>query len=331
VRAALLTAYGGTVELGERPDPEPEPEVTLVRVSAAPIVPLDLICASGTSYFGQQPLPYVPGVQGVGVVESSPDLPAGQRVWFATSAGMAPVDGSLAEWCAVRAADLIPITADVPDAAAAALGTSGIAAWMSLRWRARLRAGERVVVLGASGVVGQVALAVARHLGAGRVVAVCRSEAAAQQALGIGADDVVVLRPDEERTDLTGRLTAAAGGPADVVIDPVFGEPAAAAAMALGPGGRLVNIGGAAHDRAEFSSAALRGRSIDILGYTNNAISADQRADALTQVLTLAARGEVTVAHQVIALADCAQAWASASGSGRRVVVAIGADRQRNG
>ncbi len=323
MRAALLRAYGEPVELGEQPQPEPEPDETLVRVSAAPIVPLDLLCASGTSYFGQQPLPYVPGVQGVGVVVSSPDLPAGQRVWFATSAGMAPVDGSLAEWCAVRAADLIPITADVPDAAAAAIGTSGIAAWMSLHWRARLRAGERVVVLGASGVVGQVALAVARHLEAGRVVAVCRSEAAAQRAIEAGADDGVVLRPDEQRADLAGRLTAAAGGPVDVVIDPVFGEPAAAAALALGPGGRLVNLGGAAHDRAEFSSATLRSSSIDILGYTNNAISAEQRADALTSVLALAARGQVAVEHQVIPLADCAQAWVAAGRSGPRVVVAL--------
>ena len=134
---------------------------------------------------------------------------------------------------------------------------------------------------------------------------------------------MVVLQPYEERADLAGRLTAAAGGPVDVVIDPVFGEPAAAAAMALGPGGRLINIGGAASDRAEFSSATLRGRSIDILGYTNNAISAEQRADALTQVLTLAARGEVAVEHQVLPLADCAQAWASAGSSGYRVVVAI--------
>ncbi|HEV2931187.1 MAG TPA: zinc-binding dehydrogenase, partial [Propionibacteriaceae bacterium] len=180
-----------------------------------------------------------------------------------------------------------------------------------------------VVVLGASGVVGQVALAVARHLGAGRVVAVCRPEAATQRAIGAGADDVVVLRPDEDRTVLAGRLTAAAGGPVDVVIDPVFGEPAAAATMALGPGGRLVNIGGAADDRAEFSSATLRGRSLDILGYTNNAISAEQRADALTQVLTLAARGEVSVEHKVIPLADCAQAWTSAGRAGCRVVVAI--------
>ena len=192
------------------------------------------------------------------MAESAEHAP-GTRVWFATNAGMAPGDGSLAEWCAVPAADLVPISEDVPDAAVAAIGTSGIAAWMALTWRAGLAAGERVVVLGANGTVGQVALAVARERGAGRVVAVCRSDSAAGRAQECGAHDVVVLDPAEERAGLTGRLVEAAGGPVDVVIDPVFGEPAAAAALALGPGGRLVNLGGSAHDLADFSSAALRG------------------------------------------------------------------------
>ena len=73
----------------------------MVAVTVAPVVPLDLLCASGTSYFGEPALPYVPGVQGVGRVVRSPSLEAGTRVWFATSAGMAPGDGSLAETCAV--------------------------------------------------------------------------------------------------------------------------------------------------------------------------------------------------------------------------------------
>ena len=93
------------------------------------------------------------------------------------------------------------------------------------------------------------------------------------------------------RAALTARLVEAAGGPVDVVVDPVFGEAAAAAALALGPWGRLVNLGGSAHDLADFSSAALRGRSLSILGYTNNAISSEQRAEALTSVLALATRG----------------------------------------
>src|SRR5215218_8184593 len=136
MRAALLRRFGAPAELAEWPNPNPGPGETLVHVTAAPIVPLDLLCATGTSYFGRQSLRYVPGVQGVGIVSSSTDLPAGTRVWFATSAGMAPGDGSLAELCAVPLANLIPISANDQDAAAAALGTSGIAAWMSLRWRA---------------------------------------------------------------------------------------------------------------------------------------------------------------------------------------------------
>jgi NADPH:quinone reductase-like Zn-dependent oxidoreductase len=321
MRAALLRTYGAAAELAEWPDPSPRPGETLVHVTAAPIVPLDLLCATGTSYFGRQPLPYVPGVQGVGTVSSSADLRAGSRVWFATSAGMAPGDGSLAQLCAVTHADLVPITGDVSDATVAALGTSGIAAWMSLSWRAALQPGERVIVLGASGAVGQVALAIARHLRAARVVAVCRSEASVQRARSAGADEVVVLHQDETRAELTARLVEAAGGPADVVIDPVFGEPAAAAAMALGTWGRLVNIGGAAHDVAEFSSAILRGRTIGILGYTNNAISAEQRAEALTNVLSLAEREAAYVDYRVMPLADCDRAWAAARESGPRIVL----------
>jgi NADPH:quinone reductase-like Zn-dependent oxidoreductase len=305
--------------LGERP--EPIEAVHLVEVTAAPIVPLDLLCASGTSYFGQQPLPYVPGVQGIGVVQSSPDVAAGTRVWFATTAGMRPGDGSMAELCAVAAADLVPIEGELSDAAAAAIGTSGIAAWMALTWRARLQPGERVVVLGASGIVGQVATAAARHLGAAHVVAVVRSDAAADVALSGGATQVVTLTDQPDRTTLTRRLTEAADGPIDVVVDPVFGEPASAAADALGPGGRLVNLGGAAGDRTDFSSAALRGRSIAILGYTNNAITPDQRRAALGSVLGLASAGALTVNHVVRPLTECAEAWAEATRSGTRVVL----------
>ena len=323
MKAALLRAYAAPPELAEHPRPIPPAGGALVQVRAAPIAPLDRLCASGASYFGEPPLPYVPGVQGVGVVAESDAYAVGTRVWFATGAGMAPGDGSLAEWCAVPGPDLVPISADVPDPMVAAIGTSGIAAWMALTWRAGLRTGERVVVLGASGAVGQVATAAARELGAARVVAVVRSEAAGARARERGAHAVVVLDPAEERTALTGRLVAAADGPVDVVVDPVFGEAAAAAVLALGPGGRLVNLGGSASDAAEFSSAALRGRSLSILGYTNNAISAEQRAEALTSVLALAARGVVAVDHRVLPLAECDQAWTLAGTPGPRVVIAV--------
>ena len=307
MRAAVLHTPGSPPSYGEHPTPEAAPGRTLVRVTAAPVVPLDLLCASGTSYLGRPAVPYVPGVQGVGVVERSDALPAGTRVWFATSAGMAPGDGALAERCAVPDADVVPVTADLPDTEVAALGLSAVAAWMALTWRGRFTAGERVLVLGGGGAVGQVAVGAARLLGAARVVAVCRSTAAAARAHAAGAEDVVT--PDGDVDALTERLRAALGGAVDVVVDPVFGAAATAAARVLAPGGRLVNLGGASGDEAAFSSTVLRSRSAEVLGYTNNALTPDQRAGALAAVLGHAAQGRLGVAHEVLPLAAVERAW----------------------
>ncbi|MBN1092944.1 zinc-binding dehydrogenase [Blastococcus sp. TML/M2B] len=307
MRAAVVRTPGEVPALAEHPDPAPADGDTVVRVTAAPLVPLDLLCASGTSYFGRPAVPYVPGVQGVGVVESSAELAPGTRVWFATSAGMAPGDGSLAERCLVPPVDVVPVDADLPDAALAALGLSGVAAWMALTWRGGLQPGEHVLVLGAGGAVGQVAVGAARVLGARRVVAVARSQRARDRALAAGADDVVALDGDADA--LTGRFRDALGGRLDVVVDPVFGAAATAASRVLSDGGRLVNLGGASGDTAEFSSAALRSRSASVLGYTNNALTPGQRRDALTAVAGHAAAGRLGVAHEAVPLTDVADAW----------------------
>jgi NADPH:quinone reductase-like Zn-dependent oxidoreductase len=307
VRAALLEAYGSAPVAGVHEAPTDGDAI--VEVVVAPIVPLDLLCASGTSYFGRLPLPYIPGVQGVGVVAGT-----GARVWFSTSAGMAPGDGSLAEVCAVAADDVVPLPDGVADEDAAAIGLSGVAAWMSLTWRARLQPGERVLVLGAGGVVGQAAVAGARRLGASSVVAVCRSAVAEARARRAGADAVVVVAESDtaDVAALGERFVAAGGGPVDVVVDPVFGPSAAAACHALAPGGRLVNLGGLGGDGAELSSAVLRARSASVLGYTNNAITPAQRAEALGAVWQLAASGDLVVDHRVHPLDDVGTAWAGA-------------------
>ncbi len=305
MKAAVLSEPGTPPGYGEHPDPGPDD--VLVRVTAAPIVPLDLLAASGTSYFGRPAVPYVPGVQGVGVVEQSAAHAPGTRVWFATSAGMAPGDGSLAELCAVPERDVVPVTADVGDTALAALGLSGVAAWVILSARARLQPGEHVLVLGAGGAVGQAAVGAARLLGAGRVVAVCRSEEAQARARAAGADVVVPLDGDVDH--LTARFQDACNGKADVVVDPVFGIAATAASRVLAAGGRLVNLGGASGDVAELSSAVLRSRSLQLLGYTNNALTPEERAAALTAVAGHAAAGRLGVAHEVLPLTDVTDAW----------------------
>jgi NADPH:quinone reductase-like Zn-dependent oxidoreductase len=220
---------------------------------------------------------------------------------------MEPCDGSMAERCLVRDDDVIPLPPDVPDEIAAAVGLSGVAAWMALTWRAQLEPGERVLVLGGGGAVGQAAIGEAKVLGACRVVAVCRNAAAEERAVAAGADEVVRLTADVD--DLTERLTAAFDGSVDVVVDPVFGPAATAAARVLAPCGRLVNLGGAMRDTAELSSSVLRAKTISVLGYTNNGITIEQRREALTAVTGHAAAGRLTVAAETLPLSDVGEAW----------------------
>src|SRR4051794_26281843 len=306
MRAAVLHEPGQDPEYLEHPDPVADAG-TVVRMTAAAIVPLDQLIASGTSYWGRPPVPYVPGDQGVGVVERSAVRAEGTRVFVETRAGRLPRDGSLAERCAVPDDDVVPIPEGVPDPLAAALGMSGVAAWMALTERARTQPGERVVVLGAGGTVGQLAVGLARLLGAERIVGVCRSDAASERATTAGADEVVLLSDDVDA--LSARLQAAAGGAADVVVDTVFGVAATAASRVLAPFGRLVNIGGLSGDTAEFSSAVLRSRTASVLGYTNALLTAGQRQAALDAVFTYAAAGRLTVGHEVLPLAEAADAW----------------------
>src|SRR3954454_16229532 len=125
--AAVVRELGQPPDYGDQTDPAATEGLARVRVAAAPLVPLDLLCASGTSYFGRMPVPYVPGDQGVGVVETSTVFPVGTRVFVVTAAGRVPSrDGSLAERVVVPEHDLVPLAPDVPDDVAAAVGMSGV-------------------------------------------------------------------------------------------------------------------------------------------------------------------------------------------------------------
>jgi NADPH:quinone reductase-like Zn-dependent oxidoreductase len=139
------------------------------------------------------------------------------------------------------------------------------------------------------------------------VVAVCRSDSAAERARRAGADQVVRLDADVDR--LTGRLKEAVGGSVDVVLDPVFGVAATAASRVLAPYGRLVNLGGAGADVAEFSSAVLRSRTASVLGYTNAMLSPEQQRSALDDVFRHAAEGRLAVVHERLPLSGVGEAW----------------------
>jgi NADPH:quinone reductase len=299
IPAAVLRVCGEPPAVEERPEPVAAPGDLTVAVTAAPITPLDLLCASGTSYFGTPATPYVPGVQGVGRLAGD-----GRPVWFATSAGMRPGDGSMAARVVVPAADVVPLPDDVPLTLIAALGLSAVAAFESLRLGG-LTEGAHVLVLGAGGAVGQSGVQLARLLGAGRVTAVARSERSLARARALGADDAVRLRGDDDPASLAARLS----GPYDIVLDPVFGVPAAAALRALRPGGRLVNLGSSAGPTAPLESATLRNAMLQVLGYTNNRLTPAARAAALQTITGFAADGRLTVDHEVVPFAAVTDGW----------------------
>jgi NADPH2:quinone reductase len=330
LKAAIVERHGEAPVLREREAPVASEGQVVVRVSAAPIVPLDLLCASGRSYFGEPRLPYVPGVQGVGFLDD-PDA-SGSPVWFPTSAGMLPGDGSLAELCAVSASELVPLPPGADATVVAALGLSSVAAWMALVWRGEMQPGEQVLVLGAGGMVGQVALQVARLRGARRVVAACRSAAAQDRARRVGADAVVPVADSDDAASLAARLLEACDGPVDLVLDPLFGVPAAAALRTLRQHGRLVNLGDSAGATAPFDSSTLRSRSLRVLGYTNNEITGQQRTEALLNVVELASSGHLHVEFERVPFEEAPEAWSrQASGGARRQVLEVGAGRSADG
>jgi NADPH2:quinone reductase len=318
MQAAVIEVPGTAAVPAERPDPTADAGEVLVLVSAAPIVPLDLLCASGTSYFGVPAVPYVPGVQGVGtVLEGTATLPPGTPVWFATNAGMKPGDGSMRTLAVVPEHDVVALPPGADPVLVAALGLSAVAAWMALTFRGGLAAGDRVLVLGAGGVVGQAAVQLARSAGAGRVIAAARSSRAREAALALGADVAVPLEGTDDVGELAERLRV--DGAVDLVVDPLFGLPAAAAVRALRPHGRLVNLGSSAGEVAPIDSSTLRSRSLRLLGYTNNELSPAQRAAALTHVVAEVLAGRLTVAHEPVPLVDVTAVWSRTSGD--RVVL----------
>ncbi|MFC5380854.1 quinone oxidoreductase family protein [Aquipuribacter nitratireducens] len=297
--ALVLESHGGPPVPRTLPDPSPGAGRTLVAVRAAALAPLDVLAGSGASYLGAPALPYVPGVAGVGRVVASGAHPVGARVHVTTSAGLAPGDGTFAGLVVVPD-DVCVLLGDevTDDAAVAALGMSAVAAWHALAVRGRLAAGQRVLVLGAGGTVGQVAVQVARHLvgATGRVVAAARSAGARAAALGLGADEAL---------DVTAEALAAGSG-WDVVLDPLGGPPATAALLGLAVGGRFVHLGSSAGPSFEVSSAALRGRAAEVLGHTNALLTGAEIGTALTSALAVPG---VRVAHETVPLEQGGDAW----------------------
>jgi NADPH2:quinone reductase len=295
MRAAILREYGGVPEIGAFDDPT----VDVAEVRAAGLNPIDLRIASGQLDASRPPLPYVVGREGVGTI-------AGRRVYFDQTA--APY-GSMAERAPVDAGALVDVPDGLEDGHALCYGIAGVAAWLALEGKAAVQPGETVLILGATGVVGSIAVQVARLLGAGRVIAAGRDKAALRRCVDeLGADAIVRL--EASGAALTADMRAAAGGDIDVVFDPLWGHPAEAALEALAFRGRLVNLGQSGGAMASFPSVSVRFRELSIIGHTNFAAPFEVRRAAMERMFAHAAAGELKASYEELPLAQIGDAWA---------------------
>jgi NADPH:quinone reductase-like Zn-dependent oxidoreductase len=308
MRAAVLHEYG-VPRVEQFQEPIAGPDLGVLDVRAAGVNPVDISISAGRFYGGKPSLPSVTGREGVGMLD-------GERVYF--DAPVFPF-GSMAERTLVDASSTYPVPDGVEDGMAIALGVSGLAAWLALSWRAQLKEGEHVLVLGASGVLGQIAVQAAKLLGAARVVAAARSQEALERSLELGADATVRLDPGE---DLPSAMSDAAEGRIDVVVDPLFGAPFAAAVDAASFAARLVHLGTAAGTEATLSSPSIRGKMLVIMGHSNFASPPEVRREAYARLTDAAARGQVRVEAEPLPLEQVADAWRRVqAGSHRKIVL----------
>jgi NADPH:quinone reductase len=319
MRAAVVEAVGSPPAAGEVEEPAPDAQSALVEVEAVPLNPVEIRVAAGRHPKEAQP-PYVPGVEGVGRVVESARIPPGRRVRFESAAlpGFGS-NGTLAELAAVPEESLAVLPDEAPTDLAAALGVVGITALLAIE-RAVPEAGERVLVLGATGAVGQVAVQLAKLLGAGRVIGAGRDAGRFQDILDLGADAMV----DLGEGDLSAAFEEAAGGPLDIVIDPLWGEPAMAALRVLATEGRLVNVGQSAGTDVRIPLEVVRNRQGAIHAISSGWTGLARKASVYDRLLDYALTGHLTVAREVVPLEEVGAAWERQDASpGRKLVISL--------
>jgi NADPH2:quinone reductase len=315
MRAAVVSELGRPPELDDVPEPEVGDGEVLLEVAASSLNPIDIAVGAGRFYGGHPPLPYVAGAEAVGRVDGD-----GGLVWAAGCGIGVARDGALAERAAVPEVSLTPVPEGADAGVAVALGIAGMAGWLPLVWRAPVREGETVLVLGATGTAGLVAVQAARLLGAGRVVAAGRDPERLARAAEVGADETVRIG---ETDDLAHALKRASGGDGPtLVFDPLWGEPLVAALDAAATGARVVNVGQSAGAEATIPSGFVRGKQLDLLGYSNFAVPRDVVRDEYRRLVEHAVAGAIRIDVERVSLDGVGEAWErQAAGAHAKLVV----------
>jgi NADPH:quinone reductase-like Zn-dependent oxidoreductase len=317
MNATVLHAFDKPPHFEQFPEPIAADGEAIVQVQAAALKPVDKQIASGSHYASPRKLPMICGIDGVGRLED------GSRVYFA---GTRPPYGAMAQRAVVSRQRCFPLPQDLDDVTAAAVMNPGVSAWLTLAQRAKLVRGEIVVILGATGVTGKLAVQIAKLLGAARVVAAGRNEQVLNTLHDFGADATIRIdKPGQGLKDAFAREAGDSGF--DVIIDYLWGRPTEALLAAITRKEfavvkseiRLVQVGESAGATISLPAAVLRSAPLTIMG-TAGIPSPDILMDAFHQVMTRTARGELRIDVEQIPLAQVESAW-QRDGRGRRIVL----------
>ncbi len=307
MNAAVVDAFNTPPRYTTFVDPVPAEGERLVTVTAAGLHPIVKSLANGTHYGSTGELPFIPGIDGVGRLED------GKRIYFGSARN--PF-GTFSERALASSWTCIELPTGLDDVTAAGIANPGMSSWVALTGRAKFAAGESVLVLGATGVAGQLAVQIARRLGARRVVAAGRNPQALEELRRLGADSVVSL--DQEREALVSALRGEwADYGVDVVLDYLWGSPAEAMLEAVSQKGlrgkssrlRFVQIGSSAGPTIALPAATLRSSAVELLGSGFGSASLDQIVRAVAEFFRTAEAQPFHFKTEAAPLRDVEKLW----------------------
>jgi NADPH:quinone reductase-like Zn-dependent oxidoreductase len=316
MNAAVVESFDEPPRYQQFPVPVPADGEVLAEVLAVGLHPRVRTGAAGRHYTSSGTLPMIPGIDGVA------RLPDGRLVYFAAGDD---VLGTMADKALVDPRRIVelPDAADVVSVAAAM--NPAMSSWVALRRRVNVQPGQSVLILGATGNAGAMAVQVARRLGAGRVVGAGRDAARLRALAPAGADDVVQLTDD---VNATREALAAAAAETDIVLDYLWGAPAQLAITALltarSDRSRAldwIQVGAVAGPTIELPSAALRSANFRLQGSGQGSVSTRGYLAELPSLAAEITAGTIEVRPHPVPLAAVEQAWASGETPGERTVL----------
>lgn len=307
MKAAVVSNFEKAPAYAAFRDPVAESGEVLVRVNAAALSRLVRGQASGQHYSSGTNLPFVPGVDGVG------RLPDGSRVYFAFP--KAPF-GSMAELTAVKRSFCVALPDDLEDVTAAGTANPGMSSWVALMERAKFVAGETVLINGATGVSGRLAIQIAKYLGARFVIATGRNAASVEELPSLGADAVIALdQPAERLTEMFRRTINESG--VNVILDYLWG-PSAESLMAAvvghasgeqAPRIRYVQIGSMAGPTIAMPAEALRSSGLELMGSGVGSVSNEALVRNIGEMMKAIVPGGLRVQTDAVPLVQVESAW----------------------